>query len=177
VSAIHPSVHGSFNLVPKCLASAWELEPDVIVRPPQLGDQLAPCLHGDGAQAVLELAGRAVVRGNRARVVQLAWELVALRGRTPDSALARFGVELITVRSDGRWLSPSLACWLAPYACRLHHAESFGSADQLAVSVASTVVDLRRETVQLGLGDRLDVYLCRQRARPSEIALLVERLA
>jgi hypothetical protein len=176
VSAIQPSANARPSLIPRCLAGAWELDQDVIVRPPRLDDAPAPSLSGEGAQAALELCGRVVVRGNRARVVQLAWELVALRTRAPDKSLAAFGVEIIALRRDGLWLSPSLACWLAPYACRLHHAESFGSADKVAVSLASTVVDPRRETVQLGLGDRLDVYLCRQRHRPIELALITERL-
>jgi hypothetical protein len=175
VSAIQPSVQARFSLIPECLAGAWELDEDVVVRPPELGDQAAPCLSGEGAQAALEVCGRAVVRGNRARVVQLAWELVALRTRAPATSLARFGVEVVKLRSE-RWLSPSLACWLSPYACRLHHAESFAGAEQPAVWVASTVVDLRRETVQLGLGDRLDLYLRQRRGEPSEIALITERL-
>ena len=46
----------------------------------------------------------------------------------------------------------------------------------LAVSVGSTLVDLRRETVQLGLGDRIDVYLNGKREHLSQIALITERL-
>ena len=98
----------------------------------------------------------------------------ALAARSPAGSLATFGIELISLRGDR--LSPPLACWLAPYACRLHHAESFGSADMFTVSVASTLVDLSRETVQLGLGDRIDVYLNRKRPPHAEIALIVERI-
>jgi hypothetical protein len=174
VSAIQPSVLAASNLLPNGLAGAWQLEHDVLVRAAEPRDQELVCLSGDGAQATLEVCGRALLCGSRPRVLQLAWELVALGARSPAGSLAAFGVEVIPLRADR--LSPPLACWLAPYACRLHHAESFGSADMFTVSVASTLVDLSRETVRLGLGDRIDVYLNRKRQQHTEIALIVERL-
>jgi hypothetical protein len=173
VSAIQPYVLARTDLSTS-LAGTWELEHDVLVRPSEPRDQSLPRVSGDGPEATLVACGRGLVRGSRSRIVQLAWELVALRARAPRGSLARFGIELIELRPDRLW--GSLRCWLAPYACRLHHAESFGTADMFTVSVASTLIDLSRETVQLGLGDRLDVYLNRKRQQHAEIALIVERL-
>ena len=174
MSAIQPSVLAATKVLPNAIGGAWQLEHGVLVRASEPRDQALACLSGDGVQATLEVCGRALLRGSRPRVMQLAWELVALVARCPAGSLATYGIELISLRANR--LSPPLACWLAPYACRLHHAESFGSADMFTVSVASTLVDLSRETVQLGLGDRIDVYLNRKRPPHAEIALIVERI-
>jgi hypothetical protein len=176
VSAIQPSAIARTDHLPTSLGGLWQLEHDVLVRAAEPRDQGLPCLSGGGAQATLEVCGRGLVRGQRSRVVQLAWELVALRARAPKGSLASFGIELIELSAARLSLSPSLAFWLSPYACRLHHAEAFGSADMFALSVGSTLVDLGRETVQLGLGDRIDVYLNKKRPRHAEIALITERL-
>jgi hypothetical protein len=174
VSAIQPSVLAQTDLLSTNLAAAWELEHDVVVRASEPRDESLPRVSGEGAEATLEVCGRSLVRGCRARIVELGWHLVALRARAPEGSLSSFGVELVSLRAE--LLGPSLAFWLAPYACRIHHAESFGSAGLFTVSVASTLVDLSRETLELGLGDRLDVYLNRKRQQHAELALIVERL-
>lgn len=151
-------------------ASTLEIEPGLRVRETPAIEIDLPMVGARGRQAVLELDGRWLARGNRSYLVRAAFRIAEFLALPHMGEGERKGIVVTVLQvTMGRGGEPRLVSWLAPRACELLHVEAFEAASTCVMYAGRPLLGSGR----FALGDRVDILLDpRPGARVADLAII-----